>query len=33
MSAPLTVRRLTPTDLFAFNAVNLDYFTETVREK
>ena len=26
-----SVRRFTCNDLFEFNAVNLDYFTETVR--
>ena len=31
MAAPLAVRRMAPADVLAFNAVNLDYFTETVR--
>ena len=30
MAAPLAVRRMAPADVLAFNAVNLDYFTETV---
>lgn len=29
----MRVRPFVPSDLLAFNAVNLDYYTETVRKK